>query len=168
MSLSTTLQSFSETLSLSATRSLSGVLTSGSPKLSLNPSPSWGIGTGAGNVNKIYTNTLTISASSSTTIDLTAAADEYGSNVNFSKIKGIFCWLDSSVTNQASGITFAATVTNYCIQWAIPIYKGGSLIVNDHVGSTNYPVTAGSGMNLKLTNLDGTNSATVKLVLVGE
>jgi hypothetical protein len=129
-------------------------------------------GTGAGKARYIYVWTGTIAGAATQDFDLAGAlTDFFGNTITFAKVKGIVLTHSSSTT--ATSVSLDGSVTN-----AFKTYLGGTnptVKVNNGysfalMGSdaTGYAVTAGTGDVLRVLNNDGTNTATVSLVVYGE
>lgn len=135
-------------------------------------------GTGSGAANKLFAKSYTIAASGNQSIDLAGSVtDFYGNTISFTKVKVIY--VEHSTATTATTITVGVGGTNPFINWIKSagtittdqprvVVRNGGVFLLACTDGTGYPVTAGTGDILYLTNEDGTNSATVKVVVVGE
>jgi len=129
-------------------------------------------GTGAGTTaDLIYAVQLTLAGAASTTVNLASAPvkDFFGSNIVMARIKFLFVWL----TNITSAVSVAfGNAANPVINWisaataTVKINNNGVFVLGSP-GATGYPVTSATADQLKVTNNDATNPATVNLAVVG-
>lgn len=128
---------------------------------------------GSGNLqaNKVYAATRTISASANDDIDVAGSlTNAFGSVITFTKIKGIL--VIHPTTSAASGITLGGGGVNSFVNWVadatdkvkVPNGYSFALLGSD---ATGFAVTAGTGDILRVTNLDGVNTATYTILLYG-
>lgn len=132
-------------------------------------------GTGAGKANAIYQSQFTVSPSATTTIDLTwvtgsPAGDIYGNTIAFSGIKAMYIeHLDdtaaSAVTVGGNANAFAAWVGHQSDKVKV---KNGACLFLGNPNAEGYFVGTHLTGQLDITNLDASNTATVKLVLIGQ
>lgn len=127
-------------------------------------------GTGLDQVDRIYTEQRTLTASATTTLDLAGSlADPFGATITFARIKAILVFAATANTNN---VIMGATGANQFVgpfgdaSDSISTKPGGTtvLIAPD---ATGWPVTAGTGDNLKFANSAGSTSVTYDLVILG-
>lgn len=128
-------------------------------------SGTFGDGTGAGNVNKVFLGQGSIGGGANLTLDLTALTDPLGAPLNFSLIKAI--WFEILDTTTPSSVTFAATVANSCIAWAIPVFSGGRVEWLSPTVAGGITVTDTTADQLKILNNDGGVAANYRMMLAG-
>lgn len=164
-------KTFSGSLKVSATGSLTNPQDLGSSSYVLNYNKSYSIanGTAADQANMIWTDTRTISASGSDDLDLAGVlSDVYGASITFTKIKGIIVSAAAANTN----LVLVGGNTNGFINWVadktdiIKVRPGGvfALYAGD---STGYAVTASTGDILTIANSSSGTSVTYDIVIIG-
>jgi len=128
-------------------------------------------GTGANQANKMYAASRTLAGGANETLDLSGSlTDQFGNTLLFTAIKGIK--ISVLISTTSSSISVGATGSN---GWtglleqttaSIKIKNGYSFSVfgSDAAGMA---VTAGTNDLLKVTNNDGTNTATYTITLYG-
>lgn len=127
-------------------------------------------GTGLNAADRIYVDTNTLTASSTVDIDLAGSlTDALGAALTFARVKGIFLRaavgntnnvvLGAAASNQFFGPFGAATHTTN-------VKPGGylAMLAPDAVG---WPVTAGTGDLLRVTNGGAGTSVTYDIVIIG-
>jgi hypothetical protein len=119
-------------------------------------------------MNKMYRIQTTISAGADMDLDLhTSLTDFFGAALNFARIKAILFEHVSSSAATDGVIIGNNGATNPVVAWSMPkIYAGGffMLCLND---TTGIAVTNGSADVFRMSNEDGSNAATIRLVLGG-
>lgn len=148
-------------------------VTGGVSRSSLTPALTLVAGSGANAANKVIVTSYSIAASGTQVIDLNGAInDPLGTGVvSFTKIRAILIFLTTDTTS--SGITLAPNSTNGVTTIlggttpTLTIHNGGFVIIGDPT-LAGYGITAGTADQLKITNLDATNVATVQVAFLGE
>lgn len=127
-------------------------------------------GTGSGQADLVYLAQTTIGASSTLSLDLAGSlSDLFGNTITMVRVKTIY--VELATTTTASSINVGGNV-NGLVNWIsaaadyVVIQNGGCFMIHAP-GATAYAVTAGTGDILDITNNDGTNTATVKIAIVG-
>lgn len=173
--------SLSSTLNVLAqwrfTNSNTGIATDSETNSSFQWSKTMTNGTGSGSSNKLVAKQYTISASANEDLDLAGSlTDFYGNTVTFTKVKVIF--IEHSTTTTATTIAVGVTANPF-INWIksagtittdLPrvVVRNGGVFMLGCTDGTGYAVSAGTGDILRITNEDGTNSATVNVCIIGE
>ena len=131
-------------------------------------------GTGANKLQRLYTAVLTISAGGTTNLDFettagTAVNDLFGDAQDFSLIKLIY--IELATTTTASQITVgdhAAPINTFFggTNPTVKIRNGGVFMLGCTDG-TGYAVANGND-GIKIVNNDGSNAATVNILVAGE
>ncbi len=127
-------------------------------------------GQGAGNADTIYVDTLTIAASGTATVDLFSCPDliKPSQHIGFFRVKGLYISLASG---GASSILIGGAGSTPFVNWItsttaqVRVRSGMAFFLEACIDATGYLV--GSGNNLKLTNEDGANAATVFIRVIG-
>lgn len=125
-------------------------------------------GTGAGKSDLMYGKALNIAASGSTTIDLSGSLTDFsGATILFADIQVVYLVADET---NANNIVLGGAASN---QWQGPfdavtdtvsVKPGGILCLGDPAG---WPVTGGTGDQLKIANSGSGSAVTGTLVLIG-
>lgn len=132
-------------------------------------------GTGAGAANKIYQNRLTIAGGATTTLDLnsttgTPTTDIFGNNLAFTKVRLLY--VHHRTTTTASAITVggnASAFKNWVADASDKVkVKNGACLLVCRTDADGYAVVDSTGDLLDIVNLDGSNAATVDVVIIGE
>lgn len=134
-------------------------------------------GTAVNQADLIYVATGTIAASGTLNLDLAGTlTDMFGNTITMARVKVIYVNLttDTSATSLKVGGHATAGLANWITsagtfgtdQPAVVVRNGGVLFLSAP-DATAYAVTATTADILKLTNLDGANTATYKLAIVG-
>jgi hypothetical protein len=131
-------------------------------------------GTGAGQADKIFHDTRTLTASATENLDLAGVLLDpiTQAALTFVRIKGLYVAASSANTND---VIVGANVVN---GWATLIgptgasggtitLKPGSAFMTFTTDATAWPVTAGTGDLLKVTNSAGGTSVDYSIVIVG-
>jgi len=128
-------------------------------------------GTGADQANRLYVLQSTIAGGATLTLDLAASlTDVFGSSITFARVKTFYFELTSDTSS--SSVTLGNSGTAPAPLWfgaddqTITIKNGGCFLIHAP-GATAYPVTATTADKLLLTNDDGSNVATIKIVIIG-
>lgn len=129
-------------------------------------------GTGAaGTANLIYAVQITIAGGGNTTINVNSSpvSDWFGATIVMARVK--FFFINLTTATSASSIAVgnaAAPIVNWISAptSTIAINNGGVWLQGD-TGATGYAVTTTTHDVLKVLNNDGSNTATLNLVLVG-
>lgn len=134
-------------------------------------------GTAINNADKIYISSSTLAGGASVNLDLAGTlADMFGNTITFARIKVIYVELTTDTTSTGllvgghataafgNWITSADTLDND--QPKVRVRNGGCFFLCAP-DATAYAVTATTDDLLTLTNADGSNTATYKVVLVG-
>lgn len=139
----------------------------GKQSLFRTPALNFTDGNGAGQANRVYTNsaTMTIAASGTLNIDLSGSVtDAFGNTLTLTKLRALL--IEHLTTTTSTNVTVGGG-TN-------PIFgtKISGLEINngDHMLFTcknGYTVTGGSADNLRIVNADASNSATVRISILG-
>ncbi len=134
-------------------------------------------GTTANKCDLIYILQTTLAPSTTLNIDLASGiTDIFGNTLLFARVKLIY--LKHKTDTTSSGVTIGGHATTALANWIssadtlandqpkITVRNGGTfyLCAPD---ATAYAVTAASADVLKLTNADGTNTATYEMVIAG-
>jgi hypothetical protein len=128
-------------------------------------------GTGAtGTADLMYSTQTTIAGGGTLNIDLAGSlTDFFGNVITFARIKVMKIELTTDTT--ATSIL----IGDHASPWAtwlagtnprVRVYNGGCMLLAG-TNATMYAVTAGSADGLKIVNEDGSNTATVKITLIG-
>ena len=127
-------------------------------------------GTGAAQADTLYAKQLSLVGAATSTINLSSATNPFGTTVSFARLKAWY-WENNSTTT-STGVAFGgAGVTPFTGGFfnagtdTVTLRNGVSMAVGVCQDATAYAV--GSGVNLLITNSDGTNTATVNVGLVG-
>lgn len=128
-------------------------------------------GTGSGYANFAWQDQLTITASSSSTIDLRALTDEFGTSQTVARVKVFAVRLNASSDTSAT-LNVGAAASN---PWAAPFAATNDVAVVRYQGwlvfackdATAY-VTSTTSKDVKIANNSSTQSVTVDVVVVGE
>jgi hypothetical protein len=132
--------------------------------------PSLAQGTGAGQVTFKYAARLTIAASGSTTLTLSSLLDAFGNAIAFLKVKEMLIVL-TGVTG-STGLAVGGA-TNPFVNWistgtaTVLLRTATALFLGDCSDATGYAVVASTGDQLKITNSDSANVATVDVQILG-
>lgn len=120
--------------------------------------------------DRIYFATVTISASGTSSFDLAGSlTDVYGNTITMARVKWMFVWHTNTTT--ATDVSFG-NATNPLANWistatvTVKILNNGVFMIGAP-GATGYAVAAGSADAVKITNNDGSNSATCSVAFVG-
>lgn len=135
-------------------------------------------GTGAGAAQKLYAATVTQVGGNTTNYDLAAGlTDLFGTSITFARFKVLYVHLTTTTTATSikvgghataavgNWITSADTLDND--QPAVRVRNGGILFLAC-TDATGYVVTATTDDLLTIVNEDGSNTATINLLIVGE
>lgn len=165
-----------EALTGSIQVAVNGVFTGG-PNLgmgsfNLNYPSVFGItnGTGAGQANMIWSSTRALSASSSENLDLYGSlTDNYGTVINFTKIKGILIKASAGNTNN---VLVGGAASDAFINWVgdatdIVIVRPGGMFMSYAPDSTAFAVTSGTGDLLKVANSSSGSTVTYDIIIIG-
>lgn len=127
-------------------------------------------GTAAGNADVLYYAQTTIAASGSTTLNLSSLTNAFGTSVSFARLKAFY--FENSKSGTSTGLAIGgAGVTPFTGGFfnagsdTLTLKNGMCLVVGTAQDSTGYAVS--TGVNLLLTNSDGSHGATVNIGLVG-
>lgn len=131
------------------------------------------IGTGINSANKWTTKSYSIAASGGQDIDFNALTDPEGTAVSFTKVRGLIVELPSGVSSATSirvgpadaGSNPISSMTKATTDAVIVANGGCALLFNPT--AAGYAIS-GSAKVLHITNLDGSNSATVYVTILGE
>lgn len=129
-------------------------------------------GTTAGAVDRLYVTRLTLAGSANSTITLTNYADGFGNTVSMLRFKSLWVQLVYASTGGATHINVGAA-TNPLVNWisvgttTIQVRNGGLLFLCSPYDATGYPITASTADQLKITNGDASNTATVDVCIMG-
>ena len=134
-------------------------------------------GTSASQADRFYAISSTLAGGATSNVDLAGSlVDVFGNTITFARIKVIYVELTADTTS--TGLSVGGHATAALANWitstdslandapAVKIRNGGCFLLAC-TDATGYAVTATTADILKLTNLDGTNTATYKLALVG-
>ena len=128
-------------------------------------------GTAADQADRLYVASPTIAASGTLDLDLAGSlADVFGNTLTFARVKGIYVGFQSD--NTASEVAVGGAAANQFYGFAnaatdkVKVHKSGFLLLY-RADATAWPVTAGTGDILRITNLDGSNSAKLNIAIVG-
>lgn len=132
-------------------------------------------GTGADQANKIFVNQYSIAASGNQQLDLAGGVVDYANQtITFTKIKEIYIALTADTTASSilvgGGTDGAGTnaLVGYVANASDMIRVGnGRAFTTGRSDATGFPVTAGTGDILRILNEDGSNVATVNVVIIG-
>lgn len=129
-------------------------------------------GTAAGQCDLIYATQLTIAGGGTTTIDLATLTNEFGTSISFARLKALY--IENNVPSGSTGAS-AIAVGNAGVNPFAGIWSPGTATVSIRKSTcfwtgivqdaTGYVV--GTGVNILITNSDGTNAATVNILIAG-
>lgn len=125
-------------------------------------------GTGASQADQIYVATGTLAGAATLTVNLSTLTDMFGNTLNMKRVKAIY--LENTTDTTSTGLALGGDVTTPFVgpfntgTDTITVRNGGNFFIAAP-DATAYAVD--TGINLLLTNSDGTNTATYKLVIVG-
>lgn len=128
-------------------------------------------GGGADQADKVYVETFTLAASGTANKDLAGSLqDTFRNTITFNTVKILYVELQTSPT--ASSILVGNSGVNAFLFGTVAadkvrVYNGGVLFLCNR-NAAGYTVTAGTGDILTFTNEDGVNSASVKLIVIGD
>lgn len=140
---------------------------SGKVNLFRTPAINFANGNGNGQANRVYTNsaTMTIVASGTLSLDLSGAlTDAFGNTLTLTKLRGLL--IEHLTTTTASYVTIGGgsnPVFGSKID-GLEIYNGDHFLWTCKNG---YTIAGGSNDALRIVNADGSNSATVRVSLLG-
>lgn len=127
-------------------------------------------GTGANQATHIWTDTRTLAASATESLDLAGALiDGLGTTLTFTAIKAIRVRAPTANTNN---VIVGGAASNAFLLFGdatdtIAVKPGGTFMIVDP-SAAGYPVTAGTGDLLKITNSAGTTSVDYSIEIIGE
>lgn len=127
-------------------------------------------GTAASMVDLLYVTNGTLAGSGTLNVDLAGSvADFFGTTITMARVKVMY--LENTNDTTSTGISFgnhAAPLVNWISvgTTTVSIRNGGCFFLCAP-DATAYAVTATTADGLKLTNADGSNTATYKLVVAG-
>jgi hypothetical protein len=127
-------------------------------------------GTAINTIDLVYVTSGTLAASGTLNVDLAGSVTNFfGTTLTFARVKVMY--LENTTDTSSSAIAFgnhAAPLVNWisAATSTVAVRNGGCLFLCAP-DATAYAVTATTADGLKLTNSDGTNSATYKLCIAG-
>jgi hypothetical protein len=131
-----------------------------------------GVGAGANDFDQIFCQERTLTASSSETLDLVGSLTDFaGNTINFARVKVIAIELPTYLS-AASGIKVGNATTHPFLGPLLgttptETVSNGGFWVNGRTDATGWTVTSGTNDQLKLLNLDASNSAVYRITLFG-
>jgi len=139
--------------------------------INYNYSRSLSNGTGAlGTADLLYAINTTIAASSSATYDLVGSlTDFFGTTISMARLKYMFIKLTTDTTSSDISI---GNATNPVAGWissttaTVKIHNDGVFLIGSP-SATAYPMTGGASDEIKITNNDASNIATIYAAFIG-
>lgn len=128
-------------------------------------------GTAASQADRIYLGQHTIAASGTLDLDLAGSlTDVFGSVITFARVKAVL--IVPASTSTASGFKVGAAAVNQFYGFfnaATDAEKvdATGVFFKSRTDATAWPVTAGTGDLLRVTNLDAANAAVLNVAIVG-
>ncbi|MGW4648045.1 hypothetical protein [Kitasatospora sp. NPDC004289] len=161
-------------LSVSLSTLLTGVaaLTGQAPRqpVAYQQTLNLGSGTGAGQVDKLWVATRTIAASGTDDLDLAGTlTDAFGAVFTLARVKGIIVAASSANTNV---VQVGGAASNAFVNWVADatdkvVLRPGGFMAVAAPDATGYPVTAGTGDLLRITNGGAGTSVTYDICVLG-
>jgi hypothetical protein len=128
-------------------------------------------GTGADQADKVWTSAgRTLAPSANEDLDLAGSlVDDLGATITFARIRGLYIAADPT---NANNLIIGNAAANGFISWVgaaahTIIVKPGGLLLLVARDATAYPVTAGTGDLLRVTNSAGGTSVKYDIALLG-
>jgi len=134
-------------------------------------------GTGASQADVIFVKQGTLAGAATLNVDLAGGStDMYGNTITMARVKVIYVELTTDTTS--TGLYVGGHTTAALVNWISSagtigtdqpkiLVRNGGVFYLACTDATGYAVTATTADTLKLTNADGTNTATYKLAIVG-
>mgnify|MGYP001014925609 CR=1 FL=1 len=120
----------------------------------------WIDGTGADEADLVYEQVASLSASAALSLDLTALEDSFGAALSFARLKAFYLRNTGSAASLQIGGTCAIVGSGL-------VLRPGEHLLKAVGDVTAYAVTNSSSDSLTITNQSGSDSASLRLVLVG-
>jgi hypothetical protein len=127
------------------------------------------VGTGSGQANQYFADLRTLAGGANEELDLAGVLENrFGQTVTFANIKFIF--IENTATTDST-LAVGGAAANAFINWVgnatdiVNIPGQGVFILGSN--ARDFDVTAGTGDKLKLENLDGVNSLSYNIIIVG-
>lgn len=120
-------------------------------------------GTGANQANRLLDTTQTIAASGTYTLDVTSATDPLNNAVALTRVTEIL--IQHLSTSAASSITAGGGSNPVITSYSVTLKPGGKSLPFSDYSATALAIS--TNKNIKILNNDGTNSATVRITVVG-
>lgn len=129
-------------------------------------------GTAAGNADTLYASQLTLAGAGTTTLNLSSLTNPFGTSVSFARLKAMYFENFASSTGKSTGLAIGGAGVNPFTGGffnagtdTLTLRNGMHLSVGVCADATGYAV--GTGVNLLLTNSDGTNTCLANVGLCG-
>ena len=125
-------------------------------------------GTAAAQADQLYVATGTLAGAGTLTLDLASLTDMFGNALNIKRVKAFY--IENTTATTSTGLAVGGAGVTPFVGWfnagtdTITVRNGGNFFIAAPDG-TAYAV--GTGVNLLLTNSDGTNTCTYRIVIVG-
>lgn len=127
-------------------------------------------GTGAGQADTLYYAQTVITASGTSNINLSAVTNAFGTSVAFARLKAMY--FENNKATASTGLAIGGAVSNPFTGGffnagtdTVTLKNAMSMTVGTAQDSTGYAVS--TGVNILLTNSDGSHSCTANIGLVG-